>query len=489
MRQPSYLRAAGQGHGRVQLDERDALAPRTPRGLRRLGSRGLDLGRRPAGLRAHRATLGHSGVCHERGRSGPRDPPARSRSPDGEVHRGRPRRRSARQRGSLGLRGGRGPVVDDHLEGAPLERCSRLSRPGAEALEPDDPEEGACQASRHSRRARDWHRVGAPRPQGRCSRTRRHRALGWRVQHAAPAPALWHRACRAPEIGRDRASRRQPGGRVEPPGARDDPGELGAPRGSPRPFRRHAPEVPRALARRRARQARFEHRGGTRPHPHRRLARGARLRASLRARLLLGARRRGAPEARDGDRAVAVDAEEPRHRARALSGPEGAPRRPAQPADRARGRRCPDSRDPPLARDRRDRADGRPDRGRDPAGFRRRVRRGSRALDPPHLRAHLPPLVYRADRPGGRGRRRSRAPRPRGRWPARGGRLGPAGDHPGEHQRAVDHGRGALRKLHPRRRSCRGRCDSFRPLAGRGSADERGATHRDPRSQARAGSP
>ncbi len=71
------------------------------------------------------------------------------------------------------------------------------------------------------------------------------------------------------------------------------------------------------------------------------------------------------------------------------------------------------------------------------------------AMDPPHLRAHLPPLLHRADRPRGRRRRRPGAPGPRRREPARSGRLGPARDHAGEHERARDHGRGALRELHP----------------------------------------
>ena len=53
-----------------------------------------------------------------------------------------------------------------------------------------------------------------------------------------------------------------PGVGIEPPGARDDARQLGAPRGEHRPLGRDAPEVPRPLAGRRARQARVEHRGG-----------------------------------------------------------------------------------------------------------------------------------------------------------------------------------------------------------------------------------
>ena len=321
LRQPADLRAARQGHGRVQLDERDALAARTPRSTTTAwGIEGWawdDV--RPVFERIER----RSGI------------PGFATNEDGPVHVTRQRDpdpltakfiEAARAAGVppnedlSNCEEGVGSSPDDDLEGAPLERRARLSRPGEEALEPDDPEEGARQARGHPRRARRRRRVGAARAEGRrgCS-------LATSCSRQAPSTLRTCSSSRASgrpstSVRRDRAARGQPGRRIEPPGARDDPRQLGAPRGQHRPVRRDAPEVPRALACRRPRQARVEHRGGARPHPHRRLARGARLRASLRPRVLLGARRRRAPEAGDGDRAVPVDAEEPRHRPRPLGG-------------------------------------------------------------------------------------------------------------------------------------------------------------------------
>ena len=73
---------------------------------------------------------------------------------------------------------------------------------------------------------------------------------------------------------------------------------------------------------RRQGQAREQHRRGARARPHARAARGSGLPAPVRARLLLGARRRRAPEAGDGDRRSRTG----RRRAGARSSPARATR-------------------------------------------------------------------------------------------------------------------------------------------------------------------
>ncbi len=443
---PRPLRAARQEPRGIELDERDDVGPRAPARLRRLERvrlRGLGLRGRAAllqALRERRAPRRHRDPRRRRTRQ--RRAAGGASEDHGPLHGGCPEGGDPAQRRHQLARAGRSrDVPREPAQRSPLERRRRLPAPGDEAAERDRRAERDSARRRDRGRSRGW-RALARQARGRAPGPghARGRALGGRDRQPAAADALGHRPGGAPRRVGDRVSGRQRRRRRQPPGSPLLPALLRVDR-QRGPRRRREAQGPARVPAAPQRPVDLERGRGDRVHPHPPGPAGGGRAAPLRRRLLPRPRLRHLRRARVLARRRADRAAQPGAAAAALgrSRREARPRR--QPPRRARGRRrarrgLPQAdRDQPL---------GAAERGaRPPAGprLRPRERRRDRGLPAKRDRAAVPPGRHL---PHGRRRglgRRPAAARPRGRWPPRGRRLGDAGDHRRQHQRADDHDR------------------------------------------------